>query len=210
LKKNQGRVDTELRKSFGKASSCLIREKTRLSSKGEGAFFIPRAKEKNPMDALEMAAKMETDAISFYTEAAKKTNYPAGKKMFLTITEDEKRHLEMIRQIIKGLNVTHKDVSPMKNMKTIFEAMKDEMLKKVAATDDELEAFKIAMQMEKEGKAFYEKSLAHAKTDKEKALLQRLIEEERQHYDLFANTYQFLSDTGNWFMWEERGIVEGG
>ena len=161
------------------------------------------------MDALELAMKMETDAITFYTEAARKTKYPAGKKMFQTITEDEKRHLEMIAQIVKGLNITHKDVSPVKNVKTVFESMKDEMMHKVEATADELEAFKIAMQMEKEGMEFYKKTLAGAKKEKEKALLERLIQEEQQHYELFSNTYQFLADTGNWFMWEERGIVEG-
>jgi len=34
------------------------------------------------MNALEMAKKMERDAIQFYAEAAKKTKYPAGKKCF--------------------------------------------------------------------------------------------------------------------------------
>jgi rubrerythrin len=161
------------------------------------------------MDALEIALKMETDAIQFYTEASKKTKYPAGKKMFETIAQDEKRHLEMISQIIKGLQVTAKDVSPMKNVKTVFESMKDEMLKKAAVTTDELEAFKIAMRMEKEGMEFYQKTLAKAKTGKEKALLERLIGEEQQHYTIFSNSYQFLANTGSWFMWEERSIVEG-
>lgn len=161
------------------------------------------------MDALELAMKMEKDAIAFYTEAARKTKCPVGKKMFQTITEDERRHLEMVSQIIKGLNITHKNVSPMKNVKTVFESMKDEMMKKVVATSDELEAFKIAMKMEKEGLEFYKKTLAGSKKEKERALLELLILEEQQHYNIFANTYQFLSDTGNWFMWEERGIVEG-
>jgi len=161
------------------------------------------------MDALELAMKMEKDAITFYEEAARKTKSPAGKKMFQTITEDEKQHLEMVSQIIKGLNVTRQDTSPMKKVKTVFESMKDEMMKKVAATTDDLEAFKIAMKMEKEGLEFYKKTLAGSTKEKERALLERLIHEEQQHYDMFANTYQFLSDTGNWFMWEERGIVEG-
>jgi rubrerythrin len=161
------------------------------------------------MDALELAINMEKDAIAFYTEAARKTQHPAGKKMFQTITEDEKRHLEMVSQIIKGLNITRKDTSPMKNVKTIFESMKDEMMKKVAASTDELEAFKIAMRMEKEGLEFYRKTLAGSKKEPERALLELLIKEEQQHYDIFSNTYQFLSDSGNWFMWEERGIVEG-
>jgi rubrerythrin len=161
------------------------------------------------MDALELAMNMEKDAITFYTEAARKTKYPAGKKMFQTITEDEKRHLEMVAQIIKGLKLTHDSVSPMKNVKTVFESMKDEMMKKVEATADELEAFKIAMRMEKEGLEFYKKMLDGSKKEPERALLELLIKEEQQHYDIFANTYQFLSDSGNWFMWEERGIVEG-
>ena len=175
----------------------------------EGRTRTAKTKE-DGMDALDIAVKMETDAIAFYTEAAQKTKYAAGKKMFESIRADEKRHLEMISQIIKGLNVTHKDIEPMAGVKTVFESMKNEMMKKVEATQDELEAFKIAMQMEKEGKQFYEKALAQAKTDREKALFKRLIHEEEQHYAIFANTYEFLSDTGNWFMWEERGIVEGG
>ncbi|HAK60027.1 MAG TPA: rubrerythrin [Nitrospiraceae bacterium] len=161
------------------------------------------------MTALEIARKMETDAIKFYNEAAGKTAYPAGKKMFQTIANDEKRHLEMISQLIKGLEITIQDVSPMKNVKTVFESMKDEMMAKVEASTDELEAFTVAMKMEQEGKEFYRKALSEAKTDKEKALFERLMEDEKQHYQIFANTHQFLSDTGNWFMWEEHSIVEG-
>ncbi len=162
------------------------------------------------MNALDIAKKMETDAIKFYTEAAGKTKYSAGRQMFLSITEDEKRHLEMITQLIKGMNITIQDVSPRKRVKTVFESLKNDMMKKVAASKDDLEAFKIAMEMEREGKKFYQQSLEEAKTDKEKALFKRLIEEEQQHYEMFANTHSHLADTGNWFMWEERGIVEGG
>jgi len=102
------------------------------------------------------------------------------------------------------------EVSPMRNVKTIFESMKKEMIQRVQATPDELESFKIAMQMEKEGIEFYKKAEAHAGTDKERALFERLIKEEQEHHDIFANTYFFLSDTGSWFMWEEHSIVDGG
>lgn len=162
------------------------------------------------MNALEVSKKMESDAIQFYTEAANKMKYAAGKKMFETIVEDEKRHLEMVTQLIRGMNITPQDVSPMKRVKTVFEALKGEMMKKVEASKDEMEAFKIAMRMETEGVAFYQKSLAAAKTEKEKALFTRLIEEERQHYNIFSNTFNHLGDTGNWFLWEERGVIEGG
>lgn len=161
------------------------------------------------MNAIEIAKKMETDAIRFYQEAAEKTGYPAGKKMFETVVEDEKKHLEVICNILKGMDVSIEDVPTMQNVKTVFETMKDQMMKKVEATSDELEAFAIAMQMEKEGVDFYTKLAAEATTDKEKKLFEKMIQEEEHHYRIFANTYDFLKDTGNWFMWDEHSIVEG-
>jgi rubrerythrin len=88
--------------------------------------------------------------------------------------------------------------------------MKNEMMERVEVTKDDLEAFKIAMQMEKEGVEFYSKAASDAKTEKEKALFGRLVKEEEEHYNIYANTYFFLSDTGSWFMWEEHSIVDGG
>lgn len=162
------------------------------------------------MNALDVAKKMETDAIQFYSEAARKVSCPTGRKMFETIAEDEKRHLVMIDRIAKGMSIAAQDLTPLQRVKTVFETMKDQMLKQVAACKDDLEALTIAMQMEKEGEAFYKRSHDAAKTEKEKELFRRLIMEEREHYTIFANSHQFLSDTGNWFLWEERGIVEGG
>jgi rubrerythrin len=181
---------------------CVLRRKARES------VYIILWKE-GDMNALEVAKKMEIDSIKFYTEAAAKTNNPVGRKMFETVIEDEQRHLEMVIQMIKGMHFTGKDVGPMKRVKTVFERLKDHMMKKVEASKDDMEAFKIAMQIEKEGEAFYQESLTAAKTDKEKTLFQRLIEEERQHYAIFSNTYFHLTNTGSWFMWEERSIVEG-
>lgn len=161
------------------------------------------------MNAIQIAIKMEKDAIKFYNDASDKSEHLVGKKMFLSIAEDEKRHLEMLSQIFKEVNVTIKDVNPMNNIKTVFETMKDKMQQKIEATNDELDAFKIAMQMEKEGIEFYKKVGSEAKSEKERALFERLVKEEEQHYDIFSNTYSFLSDTGHWFMWEEHTIVEG-
>ncbi len=157
------------------------------------------------MNVIEIAIRMETDAINFYREAVEKTGHPIGKKMFLTITEDEKRHLEMLSQLFKGFNIEITDVSPMKNIKTIFESMKDEMMQRIETTTDELEAFKIAMQMEKEGIEFYKKAILETQGEKEQSLFEILVKEEEQHYAIFSNTYFYLSNTGSWLMVEQPG-----
>ena len=118
------------------------------------------------MNAIEVAIKMEKDAIDFYTEAAGKTKHPVGKKMLLSITEDEKRHLKMLSAIFKDIGITFENVSPMGNIQTIFKTMKDAMMQQVAATKDEIDAFRVAMQMEKEGVEFYKKAEAEAPTEK--------------------------------------------
>ncbi|MBF0559490.1 MAG: ferritin family protein [Nitrospirae bacterium] len=162
------------------------------------------------MNAIEMSIKMETDAINFYKEAADRTSHPVGKKMFLSIIEDEKRHVKMLDDLFRGLDLTLEEVGPMTNMKTVFEELRDEMMRRITATTDELEVLRIAMNMEKEGTEFYRKALKEARADKEKKLFEKLVLEEEQHFAIFENTYSFLSDTGNWFMWDEHSIVDGG
>ncbi len=162
------------------------------------------------MNAIEISIKMETDAIKFYRETSEKMVHPVGRKMFLSIMEDEKRHLDMLSRIFKDLDIHIKEVSPMKNVKSIFEELKHDMMERVEATKDELEAFKIAMHMEKEGIEFYKKAEADASTEKERMLFNMLVHEEDQHYNIFANSYFFMSDTGSWYMWEEHSIVDGG
>lgn len=161
------------------------------------------------MKSIEIALKMETDAVKFYTEASEKVSHPVGKKMFLTIAEDEKNHIKMIEELLKGLALTIKESNPIKTVKTIFEDMKDKMMERIKAQTDDLEAFRIAMEMEKEGIEFYKKVQQEVNTEKEKKLFERLIFEEEQHYKIFSETYNFLKDTGNWFMWKEFSIVEG-
>ncbi len=161
------------------------------------------------MKAVEIAIKMEEDAIKFYTDASERTSHPVGKKMFLSVADDEKRHMKMLSQIFKGEDAVIANVNPKESIKTVFETMKDDMMQRIEASNDELEAFKVGMQMEKDGIEFYRKAMNESSSENEKGLFERLIIEEQHHYDIFSETYSFLLDSGNWFMWDEHSIVEG-
>ena len=159
--------------------------------------------------AIETAIKMETDAIRFYDEAAQKTAHPFAKKMFEGFTKDERRHLCMLQDILKGLNLQIMRVHPKQEIKTVFSELKDQMMERVKVSPDELSAVTLALDFEQAGYEFYRKAAAEATNPKEKELLARLIQEEEEHAAILRNTYSFLKDTGDWFMWEERGILEG-
>lgn len=159
---------------------------------------------------VEIAIKMETDAMKFYREAVAKTSHPLGKSLFEGFVEDERRHLKMLMDIMNNLDIEVKVVHPKQDIKTVFSELKDQMMERITATTDEKDAVKIALDFEKEGYSFYEKAAAEAGDEKEKKLFEVLTIEEKRHYELLENTDRFLQDTGDWFMWNEHGILEGG
>jgi rubrerythrin len=161
------------------------------------------------MNTVEMAIKMEQEAIDFYTQCAARTKNPIGKRMFLSIAEDEKYHVACATSVQKGMAFNPAGSTPLEDMKKIFDEHKEDMLKQVASTADELEAFRVAMKMEEEAIAFYKSAANMAANPQEKTFFDCLIKDEEEHFAIFQNTYSFLSDTGNWFMWEEHSIVEG-
>ena len=71
------------------------------------------------MNAMEMAMKMEQEAVDFYTTCAGKTNNPIGKKMFLSIVEDEKYHLACAAKVVQGQEFKPAETTPLQDMKTL-------------------------------------------------------------------------------------------
>lgn len=161
------------------------------------------------MTAVEMAIRMEKEAIDFYTRCAEKSTNRVGRMMFESIAEDEKYHAACAAKVMAGKTFSPAGSTPKQDMKTLFEDNKDYMLEQIPATADDLAALKIAMQMERDAVAFYKRALAEAATPEEKALFECLIKDEEEHFAIYQNTHSFLSDTGNWFMWEDHSIVEG-
>lgn len=160
-------------------------------------------------DAVATAIKMETDAITFYEDAANKARHPFGREMFRGFIKDEKRHLAMLQNLFKGLGLKEDFASPKEELKTVFSMLKDQMMKRAEAIQSEMDAIKIALDMEKAGFDFYTKAAANAPTPEEKKLFERLTIEENDHFSILNETYSFLDNTGQWFMYEERGILEG-
>ena len=169
----------------------------------------------NLSKAIKTAIKMEEDGIDFYQKAAKKTSHPFGKKMFLSFAGDEKRHLTVLKDILADLkfsdfNRFFEGKKPREKIKTVFREVKNEIKERIAASSDELEALKIGMDMESKSSEFYQGALEKTQDSHLKAFFTRLIEEEKQHYQLLQNTYSYLEDSGDWFLWEERALLDGG
>lgn len=149
--------------------------------------------------------------IIFYKKAVDKTRNPAGKKMFLSMAEDERKRVRALAAILKQLGIRRQVVeSPIKKIKTFFEKNGDVFLGKIKATTDDVDALIIAMEIEKSIIGLYNRLSKKAQTGKEKLLLEELKKDEQQHCATLSNTCCFLADPGNWFTIEEHCIMDGG
>ncbi len=163
------------------------------------------------MNPISIAIKTETDAISFYREAAQKTKNPVVKKMFLSIIKDEQNHLADYSQLIEGLHLKGSDpMNSAKKLQTVFRRNKETLLMKIRAATDEMGALRLAIQMVRETIEFYEGLSRKVSTRKERVLFDKLLKEELQHYAIFSNTYFFLMNHESWYLWEEQSIADGG
>ncbi len=162
------------------------------------------------MNAVELAIKMEKDAIEFYKGAVARTRHPFGKRMFQSFIEDEKRHLKALDDIFAGLDLNMDSKSPREKVRSIFDELKSEMMQRIKADTDEIDAIRLALDFEKKGYDFYKKTAEDATDKKIKTLFEILTKEEEEHFNILQNTLFFLTDTGNWFMWEEHSIIDGG
>ena len=162
-------------------------------------------------EALAVAIQLETDGMKFYEEASGKTSNPFGKRMFLSLVEDERRHLKMLHDIAK-------DIAPMGQcdagavfkgkITTIFKEVTDNLQKRIEADPDDVEAVKIAMEFEGKGYKFYEKSAAEATDPNEKKLFDILAVEENGHWTILEDTYTYLTAPEQWDIRENPPLLD--
>jgi len=157
---------------------------------------------------------MEKNGIDFYHKAEEKTSYPLAKKMFLSFAEDEKRHLTVLKEILTDLKFSDFDrffgEQPRQKIENIFKEARNEIKERITANPDELEALKIGIDMELESVQFYQTALEKSEDNHQKAFLRKLVEEEKEHLQLLQNTHSYLKNSGDWFLWEEKALLDGG
>jgi rubrerythrin len=161
-------------------------------------------------DAVQKARKMEMDGIDFYSKLAEKCASEAGKTLFTSFTDDEKRHLRVIKEIAKGLGVdTHKLSMPRDTIRTIFADAAGKVDDYAEATQDEKDAIGVAMGMETKSYQLYSEAAKSAKDRPMRELFERLAEQENQHYEMLENTLEYLNSNDAWFLWKEGGLLTG-
>jgi len=164
-------------------------------------------------EALAVAIQLETDGMEFYEAAAQKTSCPFGQRMFLSLVEDERRHLKLLHEIAEGtapIDVCSKGQVFKGKIATVFKDVTEDQKKRLDADPDEVEAIRIAMEMEEKGYKFYESAAAEATDENEKELFRVLAVEENGHWTILEDTYTYLTNPSVWDIRANPPLLDGG
>jgi rubrerythrin len=167
--------------------------------------------------ALELALKMEKEGREFYLKAGQKSKNQLGQKLFRSLADAELEHMEKIKRIHTALTGNARwpegDTSFVKGKlpRTVFAEALDNLGQLVKATSDDLEALRMGMDLENKSLLFYLDRSGQVTSGGERQFYQALVAEERGHYLLLFDSYEYLLDPQAYFIRKEHhGLDAGG
>lgn len=169
------------------------------------------------LKAIETAVQIEKDGLAFYTEAAKQTSDPSGKKMFQSLARDEAGHLKLFETARESLLKEGHWPSPEQVAAISPKRLAHppifptgDGVKTAEVPERELAALQRGIQAEKDSIAFYSQERDKTNDPDAKAMYAYLIEQEEGHHTILQGEYDYLNRTGFWFDVQEFDLEAAG
>jgi len=172
------------------------------------------AERNRTLQALQVAIQMEIDGKKFYLKASRESSNEMGRKLLESLAGEEDLHRQKFEEIYqalrdkKGWPVTDFRPDGGKGLRTIF-ATVIEAGAGVKAEATELDSVKTAMDMENKTYDYYKDQSQTATYDGERDFYQALMAQEREHYLVLLDYYEYLKDPAAWFVQKEHPSLDG-
>ncbi|WP_243373257.1 ferritin family protein [Geotalea sp. SG265] len=154
------------------------------------------------MDLYAFALKMELDGKAFYEKMAAETPYRGLKSVFSMLAEDEQKHYDTIIAIRAGEARTMADTAVLENTRNVFEGIRAEKIL-AEGMRKEHDAFQYAMKIEADSVRLYEDLAGKERDPAIIALLQKIADEEKKHYNIVENLYDYTLRPEYFLEWRE-------
>jgi rubrerythrin len=170
------------------------------------------AEQDKTLRALQVAIQMEVDGKEFYLKASRESGNELGKKLLASLASEEDVHRQKFEEIYRALREKkgwpETDFTPDggKSLRTLFAVASSG----VKAQASELDAVKTAMAMENKTYDYYKDQSRTATYDGERDFYQALMAQEREHYLVLLDYYEYLKDPAGWFVQKEHPSLDGG
>ena len=172
--------------------------------------------QENTLAAIQIAIQMEIDGKEFYLKAGEESSNEPGKKLLKSLAAAEDKHVQKFVEIYDTIR-SKKDWPVIvlqpgagKELKTIFAEATEELGANVDVYATELGAIEKAMEMENKTYDFYKSREQKVDYDVERGFYQSIAAEEREHYLVLLDYYEYLKDPAGYFTSKERPSLDGG
>lgn len=168
------------------------------------------------LEALRTALQMEIDGKEFYLKASRESKNELGRRLLESLAFEEDYHrtkFENIFSVIQqeqGWPQTDFQPDGGKRLRTIFS---EEMSKSTTPKDSlhtEIETIQKAMDMESASRDFYRRRMENTSTAAEKQFYSMVADEEREHFLVLLDYFEYLKNPAAWFVEKEHPSLDGG
>ena len=166
--------------------------------------------------ALKKAIQMEIDGKEFYLKASSASQNEMGRKLLETLSKEEdyhRRKFEEIYTIIEkkmGWPKTEFEPDGEKQLRTIFSEMMTDISTEKETLQTEIDTVQKAMDMESASRDFYSRQRESSTHIAEKQFYEKVADEERKHFLVLLDYFEYLKDPAAWFVEKEHPSLDGG
>lgn len=154
------------------------------------------------MNVFDFAMKMESVGKAYYEKLAADTSDDGLKVIFTRLAADEQKHYETIQAIKAGTNPEMDDSTVLEKAKNLFEVLMSD--KDSAGTlKKSLDGYQHARKLEADSVKLYEDMAKQEENPETVQILLRIANEEKKHYNILDNLYDFSLVPQYFLAWGE-------
>lgn len=158
------------------------------------------------IDTLQTALKTEMVGYSYYSDLVEMIEDEKGRNVFKHLAKEELDHIKYIVTLSDSVKAGRgwigmkaaRESDAFKDAGLPIYSDKNELMDRFKEDESDLNAIEIAMKNEEEAVGFYSGLLKEATGEGEREVLTRLVEMEKNHYDLLRWEKDSITHMGFW------------
>lgn len=167
------------------------------------------------IEALQMSIQMGIDGREYYQKLSQCCSNPSCQELYRSLAAEEYALQKKVEEIYNAIReekawpITPFKLGEGEKLRTIFTKITEEMGPDIKPPASLLDALQIAIDMEFQALLFYEKQNRNAAYDAERDFYKTLAAQEREHYLLLVDCYEYVKDPVAWFVTKEHPSLNG-
>lgn len=159
------------------------------------------------MSMMDFAIQMEIDGERFYLKQAEVNKDNPLQVVFVRLAKAESRHARLLRNRMADVAGEYADDPLLKDAKTVFSEL-GALKKDVFGLANQLDAYRLAQDLEQKSIDLYTAMLAEATDTKGREIMKFLIGQEQEHYNLLDELITLVTRPNEWVESAEFGNRE--